>query len=55
MCENKNESSSLSPVQLVATPWTIASQSPLSKKFSKQEYWNRLPFPSPGDLPCPRL
>ena len=19
--------------------------------FSRQEYWNRLPFPSPGDLP----
>jgi len=21
--------------------------------FSRQEYWNRLPFPSPGDLPNP--
>ena len=20
-------------------------------EFSKQEYWTRLPFPSPGDLP----
>ena len=20
-------------------------------EFSRQEYWNRLPFPSPGDLP----
>ena len=32
------------------TPWTIASQVPLSMEFSRQEYWNRLPFPSPGDL-----
>ena len=22
-------------------------------EFSKQEYWNGLPFPSPGDLPNP--
>ena len=21
--------------------------------FSRQEYWSRLPFPSPGDLPGP--
>ena len=21
--------------------------------FSRQEYWSRLPFPSPGDLPNP--
>ena len=32
------------------TPWTVACQAPLSLEFSKQEYWNRLPFPSPGDL-----
>ena len=24
---------------------------PLSMEFSRQEYWSRLPFPSPGDLP----
>ena len=23
--------------------------------FSWQEYWNRLPFPSPGDLPDPGI
>ena len=23
--------------------------------FSRQEYWSRLPFPSPGDLPDPGL
>ena len=35
------------------TPWTIARQAPQSVKFSRQEYWNGLPFPSPGDLPDP--
>ena len=24
-------------------------------KFSRQEYWSGLPFPSPGDLPDPGL
>ena len=38
-------------VQLLATPWTVAHQAPLSMGFSRQEYWSGLPFPSPGDLP----
>ena len=38
-----------------ATPWTVAHQSPLSMGFSRQEYWNGLPFPSPGDLPDPGI
>ena len=42
---------SLSRVQLFVTPWTIAYQAPPSMGFSRQEYWSRLPFPSPGDLP----
>ena len=29
----------------------VAHQAPLSMEFSRQEYWNGLPFPSPGDLP----
>ena len=37
------------------TPWTVAHQAPLSMKFSRQEYWSRLPFPSPGDLPDPGI
>ena len=24
-------------------------------QFSRQEYWNVLPFPLPGDLPNPRV
>ena len=45
----------LSPVQLFATPWTVAHQAPPSMGFSKQEYWSGLPFPSPGDLPDPGI
>ena len=42
---------SLSHVQLFATSWTVAHQTPLSKEFSRQEYQNGLSFPPPGDLP----
>ena len=38
-----------------ANPWTIACQAPLSIGFSRQEYWNGEPFPSPGDLPDPGI
>ena len=38
---------SLSRVWLFATPWTVAHWAPLSMGFSRQEYWSRLPFPSP--------
>ena len=30
-------------------PWTVAWE------FSKQEYWNGLPFPTLGDLPDPGI
>ena len=36
-------------------PWTVACQAPLSVEFSRQEYWNGLPFPSLGDLPDPGI
>ena len=45
----------LSRVQLFATPWTVAYQAPPSMGFSRQEYWSRLPFPSPRDLPTPGI
>ena len=38
-----------------ASPWTVARQAPLSMGFSRQEYWNGLPFPSPGKLPDPGI
>ena len=42
-------------VQLFLSLWTVAHQAPLSKEFSRQEYWSGLPFPSPGDLPNPGI
>ena len=30
-------------------------QAPLFMEFSRQEYWSRLPFPSPEDLPDPGI
>ena len=35
--------------------WTVAHQVPLSIGFSRQEYWNGLPFPPPGDLSDPGI
>ena len=50
-----DEVKSLSCVWLFATPWTIAYQAPPSMGFSRQEYWSRLLFLSPGDLPNPGI
>ena len=36
-------------------PWTVPCQAPLSMRFSMQEYWSRLPFPSLADLPDPGI
>ena len=44
---SESEVKSLSCVRLFATPWTVAHQAPLSMGFSRQEYWNGLPFLSP--------
>ena len=41
----------LSHVQLLVTPWIVACQDSLFMGLSRQEYWSRLPFPPPGDLP----
>ena len=43
----------LSCLQLSAIPWSVAHQAPLSMGFSRQEFWSRLPFLTPGDLPNP--
>ena len=47
--------SRFSPVQLFATPRTVACQAPLSVRFSKQEYWSVLPHTPPGDLLNPGI
>ena len=39
---------------ILVTPLTVA-QALLSMGFPRQEYWSRLPFPSPGDLPNPGI
>ena len=45
---------SLSPVWLLATPWTAAHQASPSMGFSRQEYWSKVPLPSLGILTtCP--
>ena len=33
----------------------VARQAPLSLEFPRQECWNGLPFPPPGDLPDPGI
>ena len=38
-----------------ATLWTAVLQAPLSLGFSRQEYWSRLLFPIPRDLPDPGI
>ena len=44
-------SNSLQPHAL----WTVAHQTPLSVKFSRQEYWSELSFLSPGELSDPGI
>ena len=44
---------SLSFVWPFTTPWIVACEVPLSMEFPRQEYWNGLPFPTPGNLPNP--
>ena len=39
----------------VCYPMTEALQAPLFMEFSRHEYWSRLPFPTPGDLPNPGI
>ena len=34
---------------------TVGCQTSLTMEFSRQEYWNGWPFPTPGDLPDPGI
>jgi len=45
----------LSHVLLFAALWTIAHRVPRFMKFSRQDYWSRLPVPPPGDLLNPGM
>ena len=42
---------SLQSCPTLVTLWTVARQDPLSMGFSRQEYWSRLLYPPPGNLP----
>ena len=45
----------LSHVWLFAAPWSVTLQASLSMRFSRQENWSELPFPSLRDLPGPGI
>ena len=47
--------SRFSHIQFFVTLWTAACQASLSVGFSRQENWNGLPWPSPGDFPDPEM
>ena len=49
----KEKVKSLSRVRPSATPWTAAFQAPPSMGFSRQEYWSRVPLPSPSKCTLP--
>ena len=42
-------------VQNFGTAQAVARQAPRSMEFSRQEYWNGLPFPPPGGFPDPGI
>ena len=44
---------SLQLCRTLCSPWTIALPAPLSLRFSRQEYWSGLAFPSLEDLSNP--
>ena len=41
--------------RLFPTLWTVACQAPQFMGFSRQEYWNGLPFPPQGFSPTQEL
>ena len=49
----ESESVSCSVMFSSVTPCAVAHKAPLSIGFLRQEYWNGLPFPSPGHPPTP--
>ena len=55
VCVGECVLSHFDPVQLFATLWAAALQAPLSTGFHRQEYWNGLRCPPPGDPPNPGI
>ena len=50
-CASQMKVKSISCVQLLVTPQTVAQQAPLSMGFSRQGFWSGVPFPLPEDFP----
>ena len=48
-------SANVSDVSQRGSEWTQACQALLCMGFPRLEYWNGLPFPTPGDLVDPRI
>ena len=46
---------SLQSCLTLCDPMDYMGEAPLSMEFSRQEYWSRLPCPSPGDLLVPGI
>ena len=46
---------SVAQLCLTVTTWIVVSQTLLSVRLSRQEYWSALPFPPSGDLSYPRI
>ena len=55
LCNHGDDGLFAKSCPVLVTPWTVADQAPLSMQFSRPEYWNELPFPSPEDLPDPGI
>ena len=51
LVKRKVKVKSLCRVWLFATSWTVACQALLSMRFSRQECWSVLPFPTQGSNP----
>ena len=51
--ESQSEVAQLCPT--LCDPMDCSPPGSSSMGFSRQEYWSGSPFPSPGDLPDPRI
>ena len=49
----KSESEVTQSCPALSNPWTAAHQAPPSVGFSRQEYWSRVPLPSPSSCHRP--
>ena len=54
LAENISVNETEVKVKVAQSCLTVAHQAPLSMELSRQEYWSRWPFPSPGESSQPR-